>query len=227
METVSALIVAGGSGSRFGQKKQFITLGGIPLLLKTAQCFADNPAIDRIIVVVPVEDVASSTALLAKISTPYCVVAGGSTRAASVLNGLRETANSGIVLIHDGVRPFVGPDLIHRVIAGLAGCDAVVPVLPVTDTLKETSGSRVIKTVSRRNLYRVQTPQAFNTAAILAAHERSVGLAEPPTDDSMLIEAQGGHVRIVDGDPYNIKITLPEDLLFAEAIYALQDRNRI
>ncbi len=227
METLSALIVAGGSGSRFGQKKQFISLGGMPVLFRTVLCFADNPAIDRIIVVVPAEDTASTTALLSGISTPHCVVAGGPTRAASVLNGLREAANSGIVLIHDGVRPFVGPDLIHRVIAGLAGCDAVVPGLPVTDTLKEAIGSRVITTVSRRNLYRVQTPQAFSTEAILAAHERPIGLADPPTDDSMLIEAQGGHVRIVDGDPYNIKITLPEDLLFAEAIYALQDRNRI
>jgi len=227
METISALIVAGGSGSRFGQKKQFITLGGVPLLLKTVQCFVDNPAIDRIIVVVPVEDVASTTALLATISTPYCVVAGGPTRAASVLRGLREAENSGTVLIHDGVRPFVGPDLIHRVIAGLAGYDAVAPGLPVTDTLKEAISNRVIRTVPRRNLFQIQTPQAFPARAILAAHERAVGQTEPPTDDSMLIEAQGGHVRIVDGDPYNIKITLPEDMLFAEAIYALQDRNRI
>ena len=212
METVSALIVAGGSGSRFGQKKQFITLGGMPVLLKTVLCFAGNPAIDHLIVVVPAEDLDSTAALLSDITAPHRVIAGGPTRAASVLNG---------------VRPFVGPDLIHRVIAGLSGFDAVVPGLPVTDTLKEATGNRVVRTVSRRNLFQIQTPQAFSTEAILAAHERAFGQSDPPTDDSMLIEAQGGHVRIVDGDPYNIKITLPEDLLFAEAIHALQDRNRI
>jgi len=227
METVSAVIVAGGSGSRFGQKKQFITLGGIPVLLKTVQCFAGNPAIDRLIVVVPSDDVASTTALTRDIPTPHTVVAGGPTRAASVMNGLNAALENHIVLIHDGVRPFVGPDLIHRVIAGLAGCDAAVPGLAVTDTLKEASGSTVLRTVSRRNLYQIQTPQAFFTENILAAHKQAAGQPEPPTDDSMLIEAQGGRVRIVDGDPYNIKITLLEDMLFAEAIHALQDRNRI
>ncbi|MEN6473196.1 MAG: 2-C-methyl-D-erythritol 4-phosphate cytidylyltransferase [Syntrophaceae bacterium] len=228
METVSALIVAGGSGSRFGQKKQFITLGGIPVLLKTVLCFADNPAIDRLIVVVPAEDVAATTALISDITTEHTVVAGGPTRAASVLSGLKVALGSRIVLIHDGVRPFVGPDLIHRVIAGLAGCDAAIPGLAVTDTLKEASDNTVLRTVARRNLFQIQTPQAFITENILAAHKQASGLLpEPPTDDSMLIEEQGGRVRIVDGDPYNIKITLPEDMLFAEAIHALQDRNRI
>ena len=227
METVSALIVAGGSGSRFGQKKQFITLGGMPVLLKTVLCFADNPSIDQLIVAVPAEDVASTAALLTDITTPHRVIAGGPTRAASVLNGLRQAKGSSIVLIHDGVRPFVGPDLVHRVIAGLSGYDAVVPGLPVTETLKEVSHNKVLRTVPRHNIYRIQTPQAFLTENILAAHERTSGDQDVPTDDSMLIESQGGRVRVVDGDPYNIKITLPEDMLYAEAIHALQDRNRI
>jgi len=227
METLSALIVAGGSGSRFGQKKQFIALRGVPVLLKTVLCFVDNPSIDRIIVVVPSEDVLSTDALIKDIPTPHVVVAGGPTRAASVMNGLKEALSSRIVLIHDGVRPFVGPDLIHRVIAGLAGWDAAIPGIPVTDTLKEADGDTVVRTVARRNLFQIQTPQAFFTESIVAAHRQASNLSEPPTDDSMLIEAQGGRVRIVDGDPYNIKITLPEDMLFAEAIYALQDRNRV
>jgi 2-C-methyl-D-erythritol 4-phosphate cytidylyltransferase len=227
METVSALIVAGGSGSRFGLKKQFINLGGIPVILKTIQCFDDNPSIDRLIVVVPPEDVTSTSALIKEITTPHTVVAGGPTRAASVLNGLKAAQDSRIILIHDGVRPFVNPSLIHRVIAGIAGFDAVIPGLPITDTIKQVTGNTVIGTIPRQNLFQIQTPQAFFTKNILQAHIKAAVHTDIPTDDSMLIEAEGGLVRLVDGDPYNIKITLPEDMLFAEAIHPIQDRNRV
>lgn len=227
METVSAVIVAGGSGSRFGQKKQFITLGGTPILALTAACFDAHPGIDHIVVVVPPADVTAAEKLLHTLTTRHTVTAGGPTRADSVRNGLNEAAQSRICLIHDGVRPFVNPSLIHRVLAGIEGYDACIPGLPVTDTIKEVVGHNVAKTIPRRNVYQIQTPQAFFTARILDAHRQAAGRTDAPTDDSMLIEAAGGTVRLVDGDPYNIKITLPEDMLFAEAIHALQDRNRI
>ena len=227
METVSTVIVAGGSGSRFGQKKQFISLGGIPLLVKTVACFDEHPSIEHIIVVVPQADVANTEKLLRPLKTHHTVVAGGPTRPVSVLNGLRQATHSRICLIHDGVRPFVSPALIHRVIAGIEGFEACIPGLPVTDTLKEVAGHTVAKTIPRQNIYQIQTPQAFFTTSILAAHMKAAGQSDVPTDDSMLIEATGGAVHLVDGDPYNIKITLPEDMIFAEAIHALQDRNRI
>lgn len=227
METVSAVIVAGGSGSRFGAKKQFTSLGGTPILALTAAAFDTHPAIDQIVVAVPAADLDRTEDLLRHVTTPLTVVTGGATRQDSVLRGLQAAAQSHIVLIHDGVRPFVAPDLIHRAIAGLEGCDACIPGIPVRETIKELAGHGTVRTIPRHALYAVQTPQAFHTARILALHRQAAGRTDVPTDDSLLVEEAGGTVRIVDGDPYNIKITLPEDLVIAEAIYAHQNRNRL
>ncbi len=217
MGTINAIIVAGGSGIRFGEKKQFLPLGGIPVLVRTAQCF-DIPPIDHIVVVVPQEDIPAAETMLRGLRIRYTVVEGGGSRQASVWCGLGQTQDSRIVLIHDGVRPFASSALIHRVLSGIEGFDACIPGLPMTDTIKEITDHSVAKTIPRSNVYQIQTPQAFFTDAITKSHEKAMRRQDVPTDDSTLIENDGGVVRVVDGDPYNIKITLPEDMVIAEAI---------
>jgi 2-C-methyl-D-erythritol 4-phosphate cytidylyltransferase len=215
----SAIIVAGGSGARFGTKKQFINLGGVPILRRTALCFDSHPFIEHIVIVVPAEDIEHVTQILVGLPTPLDVTAGGATRQESVYNGLQVATSADVVLIHDGVRPLVSLSLISRVLAGIGDLDACIPGIAVADTLKEAQGQVVVKTIPRDNVYQIQTPQAFKRAGILEAHtsarNHNIGNF---TDDSALIENAGGKVGLVSGDPFNIKITLKEDIYIAEAI---------
>jgi 2-C-methyl-D-erythritol 4-phosphate cytidylyltransferase len=226
METCSAIVVAGGSGKRFGGKKQFINLEG-EIVLKIAVKAFDIPDISRIVVVVPNEDVNEVQACLQEFKNKIKVVSGGKTRHNSVMNGLNAAGNCDIALIHDGVRPFVTERLIKKVIDGIKEADGCIPVLPVTDTIKIAENGFIKKTVPREYLFSVQTPQAFKMEKILDAHKKAMGREYIPTDDSMLIEESGGTIKIVEGERFNIKITLPEDMILAEAIYAFQNRNRI
>ena len=226
METCSAIIVAGGSGKRFGGKKQFINLAGESVLKITVKAF-DIPDINRIVVVVPKEDIDEVRTCLQELKKEIKVVPGGQTRHNSVMNGLNAAGSCDIVLIHDGVRPFVTASLIERVINGTKEADGCIPVLPVIDTIKIAENGFIKKTVPREYLFAVQTPQAFRMEKIFNAHNKAIGREYIPTDDSMLIEESGGTVKIVEGERFNIKITLPEDMIFAEAIYAFQNRNRI
>jgi 2-C-methyl-D-erythritol 4-phosphate cytidylyltransferase len=226
METCSAIIVAGGSGKRFGGKKQFINLAGESVLKITVKSF-DIPDINRIVVVVPKEDIDEVRTCLQELKKEIKVVSGGQTRHNSVMNGLNAAGSCNIVLIHDGVRPFVTASLIERVIDGTKESDGCIPVLPVIDTIKIAENGFIKKTVPREYLFAVQTPQAFRMEKIFNAHKKAIGKDYIPTDDSMLIEESGGTVKIVDGERFNIKITLPEDMILAEAIYAFQNRNRI
>jgi 2-C-methyl-D-erythritol 4-phosphate cytidylyltransferase len=226
MERINAIIVAGGSGMRFGQKKQFISLAGEPVLKKTVEAF-DIPEIQRLIIVVPESDISLIKDYININNDRFIVTAGGITRQASVFNGLKASSDSGIVLIHDGVRPFVTRRLIKRVIDGLSDADGCIPVIPVTDTIKQASNGMITRTLSRENLYSVQTPQAFRYDNILKAHVQAALRTDASTDDSMLIEEAGGIVRTVEGERFNIKITLSEDMVTAEAIYAFQNRNRL
>ena len=217
--SLDALIVAGGSGRRFGRKKQFLDLMGIPVLKRAVSCFATHPRVSRIIVAVPEEDIPETETMLAGSAKEIIVTRGGDTRQDSVRNGLAASGESSVVLIHDGVRPFVRPDLIDRVIDGLEGADGCIPVLALTDTIKEASGGFVSMTLARERLVTVQTPQAFVTATIRQVHlEAALTGAGSFTDDSALLDAAGHAVRVVHGDPYNIKITFPEDIPMAEAI---------
>ncbi len=184
---------------------------------RTVSCFDTHSAIDKLVVVVPEEDIAQARQILADIKKELIITKGGRTRQESVMNGLRCAHESLTVLIHDGVRPFISSILIDRVIAGLEGVEGCIPALEVTDTLKEAHNGMVIKTIPRSNLYQIQTPQAFVTKTLMTAHENSLsnGLF---TDDSALLEASGKTVRIVEGDPYNVKITFKDDIVWAEAI---------
>jgi 2-C-methyl-D-erythritol 4-phosphate cytidylyltransferase len=145
-------------------------------------------------------------------------VPGGDRRRDSVAAGLAAIPDTeGFVLIHDAARPLVTPQLVRRVIDRLLGADVdgVVPAIPVRDTIKRIGGERVVETVDRSDLVSVQTPQGFLLGALRAAHD---AFPLDATDDAAIVEASGGVIAIVDGDPVNIKVTYPEDLVLAEAL---------
>lgn len=203
MDTTWSIVVAGGSGARFGQRKQYLPLAGRRVLdwsLDAAR------AVGSVVLVVPADCAGEAEPLADQ------VVAGGPTRSASVRAGLAAVPSDvEVIVVHDAARPVPVPAVWERVLAAVAdGADGAVPVVPVADTLRELGGG----TVDRSRLVAVQTPQAFRAASLRAAH---VGDPEG-TDDASLVEASGGKVVVVDGDVGNLKITTPTDLLVAEAL---------
>jgi len=201
-----ALIVAAGKGERAGGDvpKQFQLLGGLPLVEHARRALAGHPRIDRVITVVSEgAAVAGETAI------------GGATRRESVRNGLEAIGDAARVLIHDAARPIVPAAVVDRLLAALDDAPGAVPVLPVADTLA-ANGEALGDIVDRSSLARVQTPQAFAFAAILAAH-RAWPASEEATDDAQILRRAGYRVATVAGDPLLDKITYPGDLALAEA----------
>jgi 2-C-methyl-D-erythritol 4-phosphate cytidylyltransferase / 2-C-methyl-D-erythritol 2,4-cyclodiphosphate synthase len=221
------LVVASGRGERFGGAlpKQYQHLAGRPVLRHCLKIFADHPRIDAVRAVIHpgdgalYDDAARGLALLEPAH-------GGATRQDSVRLGLESLATEppDRVLIHDGVRALLDHALIDRVLDGLEEHAAVLPALPVTDTLKRVDDHTVAGTVDRAGLYRAQTPQGFHYAPILAAHRAFAG--QSMTDDCALAEAAGLRVAVVAGAEGNLKITEPADLLRAEQILAAGLRPR-
>jgi len=212
MGTVWVIVVAAGSGSRFGGPKQYEPLAGRRVLdwsIEAARTVADG------IVVVMAPEHAPRTR-----PGVDAVVAGGATRSASVRAGLAAVpAEADVIVVHDGARPLAGGALFAAVVAAVRnGATAVLPAVPVVDTLRHRSGGAV----DRTDLVAVQTPQAFAAAALRSAHE-----GEPEaTDDASLVEAAGGKVVVVDGSPTNVKITHPADLVVAEALVQHPEARR-
>jgi 2-C-methyl-D-erythritol 4-phosphate cytidylyltransferase len=204
MGSVWAVVVAAGSGSRFGGAKQYEPLGGRRVLDWSLE--AARAAADGVVVVVPPERVGDAEPLA------DAVVAGGGTRSASVRAGLDAVpGDAEVVVVHDGARPLAGAGLFAAVVAAVRdGADAAVPGVPLADTLRWRTGG----VADRDGLVAVQTPQAFGAAALRAAH---AGGGEA-TDDASLVEAAGGKVVVVDGSAQNLKITNPHDLAVAEAL---------
>lgn len=219
---VSAIIVAAGSGSRMKSNvnKQFLEIGGIPVLVHTLMAFEEAESVDEVIVVTSLGNIPFVSELAEKydIHKISAVVQGGAERRDSVRNGL-ECANGDKVLIHDGARPLITPYLINAIAEGLDECDAVSPGVKVKDTIKMIDeGGKIIKTVDRRNLVQIQTPQGFKTEAILKAHRYAFENDLEVTDDCALFEELGMEVLVIDGEYTNLKITTPEDLIIAEGI---------
>lgn len=220
MGGTAVIVVAAGSGKRFGSDmpKQYLTLNGVPVIRHCVQAFNDHPDIDIVQPVIRMSDLDDLTAALdGLIYAP--AVAGGEERQDSVRNGLAALveARPDRVLIHDGARPYVDHALLDRVLEKLETSSAVIPAVPVVDTLKRTNNDgAVIDTVNRENLWRAQTPQGFRYTDLSAAHVEAVGRAL--TDDAAVMEAAGHAVNIVQGDENNIKVTSPEDLTRLEAI---------
>jgi len=211
---VAALIVAAGRGHRAGTPlpKQYVSAGGRALLHRTASAFLDHPRVDVVQIVINPVDRALYDAAVAGLDLPD-PCPGGATRQESVRKGLEHLAQEppDLVLIHDGARPFVSAALIDRVIDGLAHHKAVLPVLRVTDTIKQLDGEVVAGDVDRSTLGRAQTPQGFHFAEILAAHEKLARDSEM-TDDAAVAHRAGITVHVLDGDERNIKVTTPEDI---------------
>src|SRR3569623_1845237 len=205
---IVALIVAAGQGARAGGDvpKQFQLLGGAPLVAHARRTFAAHPAIDRVVTAVA----AGQQALVSGET-----VVGGATRRESVRNGLEAIGSASRVLIHDAARPIVPSAVVDRLLAALDGAKGAVPVLPIADTLAKSDGM-LADTVDRSTLVRVQTPQGFDFAAILAAH-RAWPEREEATDDAQILRAAGHDVAMVAGDPLLDKITYLGDLALAEA----------
>lgn len=223
---ICAVIVAGGSGSRMQapEKKQYLHLAGLPLLCHTLMAFDRCADLDQICLVVPAEDLEKcETDVLAPLSLVHDIqlVAGGNRRQESVLNGLNSLkTKSGIVMIHDGVRPFVRSSLIERCLAGVQATGACIPAIPATDTLKEVDANGVIVgTLARQTIRLAQTPQTFSIDLIRRAHHDAACKGFAVTDDASVAEHFGASVIVVPGDPDNIKITTPHDLIVAQAIF--------
>jgi 2-C-methyl-D-erythritol 4-phosphate cytidylyltransferase len=211
----AAVIVAGGSGTRFGGpiRKQYLEIGGVPVLLRAILPFLRHPRIASVIVVLPPEDVANPPSWLALEVT---IVAGGAERGDSVRNGLAAVPEDvDRVLIHDGARPFVSMDVIDRVLDADGGAIAAVPV---TDTIQQVDADGVITaTPDRSTLWQAQTPQGFPRAALVDAYRQAAAEGVRLTDDAAVYARYAGPVRVVTGSPRNLKVTRPEDLAVAEA----------
>ena len=213
---VSAIIAAGGRGLRFGgsSPKQLLTLGGRPILARSVDAFVACDVISEIVVALPADLAAAPPSYLEQRGKPVTVVSGGDERRASVANAFaRVSERAEIVVIHDAARPLVSADLIRRTVAAASETGAAIAALRAHDTVKQTNGAGAITaTLPRERIYLAQTPQAFRVPVLRDAL-RLVGEA---TDEAMLAERAGHTVRVVDGDPRNLKITTPDDLTMAE-----------
>ncbi|HEX8567187.1 MAG TPA: 2-C-methyl-D-erythritol 4-phosphate cytidylyltransferase [Pyrinomonadaceae bacterium] len=219
----AAIIVAAGSGKRFGSErpKQFFELAGTPVIVHALLAFENCASIDEIVLVLAENEINNfrQTRTRGNFSKLKTVVAGGNTRAASVWNGLNAISpNTEIVAVHDGARPLVTPEEISRTIEKASEKGAAILVAPITDTIKEINGDKIISTIERTRLRRALTPQCFRVEILRRAFEEFTDLNESATDESFLVEKLGVAVSIVEGSPRNIKITVPEDLVLAEIL---------
>lgn len=221
---VSAVVVAGGQGTRMNmdKNKQYVEIAGKMVLARTLEAFQDSVYIDEIILVVNSDDIIYCKDEIVKfydLSKVKTLVSGGKERQQSVYNGLKEvSANSDIILIHDGARPFIDEEIIERCVLGVLESGAVSVGVPVKDTIKTTDiDGNIAFTLDRSSLWSIQTPQGFKAQLILDAHKRAIDEGFVGTDDAVLVERLGQKVKVVMGDYLNIKITTKEDLVIGEA----------
>jgi 2-C-methyl-D-erythritol 4-phosphate cytidylyltransferase len=232
---VIALIPAAGIGKRMGAEinKQYLLLAGKPIVAHTLAIFEHAPFVNDIYLITPEQEI------------PYCreqvverygftkvrgIVPGGAERQHSVLNGLRAaegTADNDVVLIHDGVRPFIPAAVLERAVEVATLQDGALVAVPAKDTVKMVMNGIVTETPPRENLWLAQTPQAFTYGVIRAAHEIAEAEGYLGTDDASLVERLGKNVHIVIGDYRNIKITTPDDLILAEALLKAGERRHV
>ncbi len=226
-----AVVVAGGKGLRMQSdiKKQYIQLGGLPILARTLSVFVRHPRVDRTILVVPESDLDYCRREIVPAvsdSQRIALVGGGNKRQDSVANGLATAKtmvavdnSCPLVLVHDGVRPFVPRQLIDQCIKKARKTGACIPALNITDTIKKADSTGcIIDTLDRSRLYRAQTPQVFRLDLLISAYDKAAATGFIGTDEASMLEHAGLPVHIVAGDPFNIKLTTPEDIHLAEFI---------
>ena len=213
-----AVIVAAGRGERLGldRPKAFANLRGRPLLAESLERLEASDWIDAIVVAAPPDWEEPVILLAEELGCGKVVesVTGGETRAASARAALREVSeDAAVILVHDAARPILPEEVIERLLTALnEGWDGAVPVLPLRDTVKRVEGDQVVETLDRGGIALAQTPQAFVATALLSA----VASGSDATDCSALVEAQGGRVKAVSGDPRLVKVTGPADLELVE-----------
>ncbi len=218
-----AIIVAAGSGTRFGAEKpkQFLEILGKPLIIYTLERFESCPAIDEILLVLPAVEIENFQKTVEKYNLKKLVktVAGGKSRAESVFNGLNsiDSKQTEIVAVHDGARPFASIEEITRTIEKAKETGAACLVADVTDTIKEVRDGKIVGTIDRKQLRRALTPQAFRFDILQRAFAQS-DLSETATDECFLVEKLGYEISFVEGSAKNIKITAPEDFTLAEIL---------
>ncbi len=220
----TAIIAAAGAGKRFGgagKPKQFLEILGKPVVVHALERFESCPQIDEIILVLPAVEIENFSNAAEKYNLKKLtkIVAGGETRAASVLNGFKavDSERTEIVAVHDGARPLVTIDEISKTIERARETGAACLVAEVTDTIKEIENGKIARTVDRARLRRALTPQAFRYEILKRALETSK-INETATDESFLVEQSGVEVSTVEGGAQNIKITRFEDLILAERL---------
>jgi 2-C-methyl-D-erythritol 4-phosphate cytidylyltransferase len=206
-----ALVVAAGRGERLGTPvpKAFAILAGRPMVEWSVAALQQVAAVTEIVVALP-PGVAAPAGTIG--------VPGGSERSHSVRAALAAAAPDDVVIVHDAARPLVTPALISACLAALADADAAIAASPVTDTIKECEGGRVVRTLDRGRLWAIQTPQIFRREALERALSQDDGVVAAATDDAALVEALGGSVRIVPAPPENLKVTTPLDVRVAEML---------
>jgi 2-C-methyl-D-erythritol 4-phosphate cytidylyltransferase len=222
-----AIVLAGGTGRRMGSStsKQFLLLDNRPIIVHTLQVFQECRPVDGIYLVVNQKDLPTVQEEILEayhFSKIVKLVVGGRLRQDSVRNGLEAIDEScDIVIVHDAARPFVSPAFLEKSISLMEMFDAIIPAIPARDTIKVISKEGfVMKTLERDSLWHIQTPQTFKCDLITKAYREGMGKKLCGYDDSTFIEHLGKKVKVVEGSPYNIKITTPEDLVIAKGILA-------
>jgi 2-C-methyl-D-erythritol 4-phosphate cytidylyltransferase len=227
-----AVVPAGGTGKRMGAgaPKQFLLLGGVPLMLHSLRVLERAPSVTEVVLVVPKQERARALTEVVErygLKKVLKVVPGGATRQESVHHGLNEVDEDvEIVVVHDAVRPFVTEDLIERSIEAARKHVGAIVAVPMKDTPKQVGADRLIqRTLDRTELWLAQTPQTFRRALIVEAYRKAEVAHVHGTDDAALVERLGHKVAIVEGSWENIKVTTPEDLVLAEAILAARSKD--
>ena len=217
----SAVVVAAGSSTRMGTDKLMLTLGGIPVIVRTLKAVEAAPSVDEIILVtredmmVPLSQLCQEFALT-KVTK---VIRGGKTRTESVrLGTLEASGDAQVIAIHDGARPLVTTEVIENAIAQALESGAAAPAVPVKDTIKVARKGIVESTPDRASLFAVQTPQVFEASLIRAALQKALDDGAELTDDCSAVERLGMKVVLTEGNVRNLKLTTPEDILTAEAL---------
>jgi 2-C-methyl-D-erythritol 4-phosphate cytidylyltransferase len=211
--------------------KQFLTLGGLPLVVHSLRVLQASPVIDAVILAVPEADIGycrSHIVLVHGFTKVVDVMAGGTERQDSVRHALAAIGDeTEIVVVHDAVRPFLTGRMLEEVVTVARANGAAIVALPMRDTVKQVGDDRVIeRTVDRRSLWLAQTPQAFRRKWLQEAHRKAHLEGVQATDDAYLIEWFGRPVSVVEGSGENIKVTRPEDLIIGEAILAAREASR-
>lgn len=227
----SVIIPAGGIGKRFGTQmpKQFVELGGVPIIIHTIRIFDQVEDVEGIVIPVHNEWFTHTKELIEKYNCSKVkeIIIGGVERQDSVFNGLhtKTVQDSEIVLVHDAVRPFAEPKMVQNIITLTEDYGSVIPGLTPKETVKERNNKGIVlKTIDRNKLSLIQTPQGFWNDIITSAYTKASAAGFKGTDEASLVEFIGYKTTIIDGDDSNIKITTPFDLKIAELI--MNERNK-